>query len=135
MEKYKINEMIKKENEFNKQLDEKDKEIKKLNEDIEKFIEFAFNYELVFIQITSVDKIIKFNKIWNINDKFSDIEELIYQKYPEYKNSVNYFILGGKTIDTKKTLKENNFKRSNHIIFNTMEATMSNFYKKENKQK
>lgn len=133
MEKYKINEMIKKENEFNKQLDEKDKEIKKLNEDIEKCIEFQDNYELVFIQITSVDKIIKFNKICNINDKFSDIEELIYQKYPEYKNSENYFTCNGYTIDTKKTLKENKFKRSNYIIFNQMSKSMMDFYKKENK--
>lgn len=132
MEKYKINEMIKKENEFNKQLDEKDKEIKKLNEDIEKCIEFQDNYELIFIQITSVDKIIKFNKICNINDKFSDIEELIYQKYPEYKNPDNYFMLDGKTIDKEKTLKENKFKRSNHIIFNQMSKSMIDFYKKEN---
>ena len=50
------------------------------------------------------------------NDIFVHIEEKLYQNYPEYKETNNYFISNGKTILRFKTIKENNINNSTPVI-------------------
>ena len=38
---------------------------------------------------------------------FWEIENLFYEKFPQYKKNKNYFLAAGKVVDTYKTLKEN----------------------------
>ena len=47
------------------------------------------------------------------------IEEKLYEEYPEYKETENYFIHSGNLIKRFKTIEENNIKSGKPIILNT----------------
>jgi hypothetical protein len=53
------------------------------------------------------------------NDKFSKIEDILYEKYPNYKESDNYFIFKGNKVKRNKTLEENNIKDNDIIMLST----------------
>ena len=57
-------------------------------------------------------------------DKFSKIEDILYEKYPKYKESVNYFILNENRINKNATLEENNIKNNDTI---TLTKSISDF--------
>ena len=38
------------------------------------------------------------------------IEDIIYNKYPEYQEYDNFFLVNGKKVNRNKTLEENNIK-------------------------
>jgi len=57
-------------------------------------------------------------------DKFSKLEDKLYEKYPKYKESVNVFIANEKRIDKNATLEENNIK-NNDII--TLTKSINDF--------
>ena len=71
---------------------------------------------LIFI---SLDQNIHYSAICKNKDKFSKIESILYDKYPEYKNAKNYFIVNGHKIDISKNLDENNIKNNDIIILKT----------------
>ena len=50
---------------------------------------------------------------------FVKIEEKLYEEYPEYKETENYFINNGNVINKFKTIEENNIKTGKPIILNT----------------
>ena len=50
---------------------------------------------------------------------FVRIEEKLYEEYPEYKETENYFIYNGTVINKFKTIEENNIKSGKPIILNT----------------
>ena len=72
----------------------------------EKFI------SLIFI---STDENIHYSLICKNTDNFSEIKSLFYNKYPDYKNLNNSFMINGKKIDVTKDLKYNNI-QDNDII-------------------
>ena len=47
------------------------------------------------------------------------IENILYDKYPEYAEKENYFICNGIRINKNKTIEQNNIKYSDVIILNT----------------
>ena len=47
--------------------------------------------------------------------KFSKIEILLYEKYPKYIETENFFVVGGNKINKHKTLEQNNI-NNNDII-------------------
>jgi hypothetical protein len=47
------------------------------------------------------------------------VENILYDKYPEYIESENYFLVNGIKINKYKTMEQNNIKYSNIIILNT----------------
>ena len=51
-------------------------------------------------------------------DTFNDIEDLLYEEFPEYKNTKNYFTINGRKIDKFKTIEENKIKNSDKINLN-----------------
>jgi len=50
---------------------------------------------------------------------FVRIEEKLYEEYPEYKETNNYFLHNGSVIKRFKTVEENHIKNGKPIILNT----------------
>ena len=49
-------------------------------------------------------------------DTFAEVEERLYQKYDEFRNTNNSFAIKGRTILRFKTLKDNNIKNGDKIL-------------------
>ena len=73
------------------------------------------NKEKLIVNFISLDENIHYAINCEETDKFSKIEELLYEKYPEYKNTNNHFIINGNQIIKDKNLKDNKIK-DNDII-------------------
>ena len=58
-------------------------------------------------------------------EKFSKIEAMLYDKFPKYIESENYFFVGEKKINRNKTLVQNNI-NNNDIITLKMNDFESN---------
>jgi predicted transcriptional regulator len=58
-------------------------------------------------------------------EKFSKIEAMLYDKFPKYIESENYFFVGEKKINRNKTLEQNNI-NNNDIITLKMNDFESN---------
>ena len=100
-------------------LDMKQNEINKIKS---KFpFELSEEENLMTIIFVSCDQKIHYSVICKNTDKFTRIEHLLYEKYPEYINSENYFILNGNKINKYKTVEENNIKNSDIITLNTFD--------------
>ena len=67
------------------------------------------------IYFASNDKKIHYSILCKDTDKLEEIENKLYEKYPQYKNIVNKFLCNGNIIKNNKNLKENNIK-DNEII-------------------
>ena len=97
----------------------KDERILKLEEEFKKFKSYFLSEgeELISLIFNSHDQTIRDFKIVAKNsDKFTIIENIIYEKYPIFKETINYFIANGKKINKYHTLKENNIKNNDVII-------------------
>ena len=69
----------------------------------------------------SVDQKIKETILCQSNERFHILEGLLYEKYPQYKESENYFIVNGVKVNRFKTLKENSIKNGDKIILNIID--------------
>ena len=49
-------------------------------------------------------------------DTFAEVEERLYQKYDEFRNTNNMFTFNGRTILRFKNLKENNIRNGDKVI-------------------
>ena len=104
------------------ELELKEKEIKKLNEMISRFpFELLENEKLMTIIIISGDQTVLYSIICKNTQKFTEIEHNLYQKYPEYLESENYFLTNGKKINKYRTLEENKIKNGDIILFDVLE--------------
>ena len=81
----------------------------KIKEELKKYIPIIF---------VSVDQKVHCAFICKKTDKFNMIENLLYEKYPEYLETENYFTVNGKKINTKKSIEENNIKYGDIILLN-----------------
>ena len=77
---------------------------------------------LIFI---STDENIHYSFDCKNTDNFSEIESLLYDKYPDYKYLNKSFILHGNKIDVTKNLIYNNIKNSDII---TLEIDRNNLF-------
>ena len=66
--------------------------------------------KLISIKLISVDQKVNFSTFAKVNDKFRKIEDIVYEKYPEYQEYENFFLVNGKKVNRNKTLEENNIK-------------------------
>ena len=66
--------------------------------------------KLISIKLISVDQNINFSTYAKVNDNFRKLEEIVYDKYPEYREYENYFLVNGKRVNKNKTLEQNNIK-------------------------
>ena len=69
----------------------------------------------------SVDQKIKETIVCQSNESFHILEGILYEKYPQYKESENYFIVNGVKVNRFKTLKENNIKNGDKVVLNIID--------------
>ena len=74
----------------------------------------------ISIIIKSDDQNIEYSTICKKIDIFEDILKELYEKYPEYFEITNHFLLNGKEINIKKSLIDNNINHNDIIILKTM---------------
>ena len=92
------------------------KEQIEVNETMKDSIYKNFRKELISIIFSSTDKKINHSLICKKDDNFKVIENLLYESYPEYKQTENLFMVKGNKIDKNKTIKENNIKDNDIIV-------------------
>ena len=74
--------------------------------------------KMISVIFTSDDQKIHFSVICKNTEKFIRLEEKLYNDYPEYSETNNYFVVNGNRIQKFKTLEENNIRNSDIIILN-----------------
>ena len=116
----KLNQKSLKISELNENIKEKDKLIKEYKSKISNFpFEISSGEKLISIIFISFDESIVFPILCKNTDIFSFIEKKFYEKYSEYKNLDNDFLLNGKRINGNISIDENNIKNNDIItIFN-----------------
>ena len=96
--------------------------IEELNLEKDKVKELAdIENQILAINFISVDQKVHYPMACKKDDKFSQIEEKLFNEYPNYKNCNTFFTTNGKIIDREKTLKENGIKTGDTIILNLNE--------------
>ena len=76
------------------------------------YYNLADNEKLISIKFISVNQDIDFTVIAKNTDVFSKIEKMLYDKYPKYLESENYFLVSGIKINKQKTLEQNKIKNN-----------------------
>ena len=76
---------------------------------------FSEGEKLISINFASLEQDIDYSIIIKNTEIFSKIEIMLYNKYPKYTETENYFLVGGNRINRHKTLEKNNIK-NNDII-------------------
>jgi len=79
------------------------------------YYNFSPNEKLISIKFISIYQDIDFTIITKNSDKFSKIENLLYDKYPKYKDFENYFLVNGNKINRNRTFEENKI-RNNDVL-------------------
>ena len=97
----------------------KNKEMNELKSNIP--FQLLKDEKLMTIIFNSVDQRIHHSFICKNTDPFSKIEKLLYDKYPEYKETENFFLINGKKINRFKTFDENKIKDSDIITLNQID--------------
>ena len=83
---------------------------------ISKFpVKLSEGEQLLSVIFVSSDQKIHYSTICKNTDNFSKIENMLYEVYPEYKKSENYFFVNEKKINKYKNLDFNKIK-NNDII-------------------
>ena len=96
----------------------KKKDIKELENEIKLFksyCKFSQEEKLISIKFISANKKINFNIIAKNTDKFLKIEVILYEKYPKYANSKNFFLVNGNRINRNRSLQDNKIKNNDVI--------------------
>ena len=85
------------------------KRIKDLEKEIGKYKAYFLlpGEKLISIKFISIDKKIDFDIFAKKTDNFTKLECLLYDNYPKYKDTENYFLINGKKINKYRTLEEN----------------------------
>ena len=113
-----LNEIIKENISYDKTKENKITELIELKNEIKLFrayCNFSSNEKLISIKFISINQDIDFTVITKNTDDFKKIENMLYEKYPKYKNSKNYFEVNESEINRNKTLEENKI-RNNDIL-------------------
>ena len=99
-----------------RELREKEKEIKILKSALP--FEIKQGEKLMSIIFISVDQKIHHSFICKNTDIFTNLEKSLYDVFPEYGESENYFLLNGGKINKYKSLEYNKIKDSDIITLN-----------------
>ena len=91
--------------------------IDELKDELSRYpLELSKGEKLISVIFTSSDKMILYSAISKNTEKFIKLEEKLYNNYPEYSKSDNYFMVNGNIINKINTLDENKIKDSDNII-------------------
>ena len=97
-------------------LEGKEKEIKEIKSRFQ--FELSEGEKLISIIMVLTNQKIHISFICKNTDKFTKVEYLLYEIYPEYMETDNYFIHNGNKINKYKSLEENKIKNSDIITLN-----------------
>lgn len=119
-----INNLRKETENKNKKLDELNKIINDTNNELNrlkiefnnKLKEFQPGEDFIAILFTSNDKKLTYCFPCKTSTLFIKLEEKLYEEFPEYKETENYFLVNGEKVKRFKTLKENNIKNGKPVI-------------------
>ena len=101
---------------------ESEKEVKEIKLKLSRFpFELNEGEKLLCIIFTSCDQNINCPIICKNTEKFNVVENRLYEKFPEYKESENYFTFEGTKINKYVTLDENKIKDGDNILLNVIE--------------
>mgnify|MGYP006873003521 CR=1 FL=1 len=81
-----------------------------------KYYNFSEGEKLISIKFISGEQDINYPIIAKNTEKFIRLEYFLYEKYPKYMETVNYFLAGGKKINRNKTLEQNNLSVAAEIL-------------------
>jgi hypothetical protein len=103
---------------------DKDITIKQLYKDMDELkkqlslypFELSKGEKLISVIFSSLDENILYSIICKNTEKFSKLEEKLYNDYPEYSKFDNYFMYNGNRVNKMKTLDENKIKNGSVII-------------------
>ena len=70
------------------------------------------------LRFKSGDNLIDYSIICNRSQLFVDIEKKLYEEYPNYKETQNYFLCNANVIKRFKTIGENNLRDNDVLILN-----------------
>ena len=109
--------------ENNKNLLENMNEHKKVVNALKKGISFELDKDekLMCIIFISTDQKVHYPIICKNKQKFNEVENLLYEKFPEYKDSENFFLIKGHKIIKSMTLEENNIENGEIITMTVFE--------------
>ena len=97
-----------------KEINEKEKELKEYKS------RFPFQLlegeKIISVIFFSIDEKINFSVICKNNEKFFNIENKLYMKYPELIDNENDFLIKGKKVNRFKNLEENNIYDGDTIL-------------------
>ena len=83
--------------------------------------ELSEGEKLISVIFTSSDQKIHCSIICKNTDKFITLETKLYNDYPEYSETDNFFMANGSRVSKFKTLDQNKIKNSDNIILNKNE--------------
>ena len=110
------NEKIKKLEQIN---NNQKKEIKELES--ENPYKLKKNEKLITIIFAPSNQKFHYSLICKNTQKFAFVEQELYDIFPDYKDTENYFLVNGIKINRNKTIEENNIKFSDIIIINKID--------------
>ena len=79
------------------------------------YYNFSEGEKLISIKFISSEQDIDYSLITKNTEKFHKIEGILYEKYPKYMETNNYFLVGGNRINRNKTIEQNNIKNNDVI--------------------
>ena len=74
--------------------------------------------KMISVIFRNIEKDIIYSIICKDTDIFAKIEMQLYEKYPEFRESENFFIANGTIINKYKSLKENGIKDNDILLLN-----------------
>ena len=68
------------------------------------------NNENISIKFISTDQVVNCNITCSKNNTFAEIEEKLYQRYPQYRATNNNFLANGNIVSKLRTIAQNGIK-------------------------
>ena len=99
--------------ELMKKIETKENEIKEIKSRYP--IELQKGEKLLSVIFKSINQKILYSIICKNTDKFSKVEDKLYEQYPKYLENENFFIANGIKVNRFKTIEENGIKNSDTI--------------------
>ena len=100
---------------INKDIEIKDLKNKLINYENSK--QYDDKYNTICVNFVSADGKLDYKIKCSKNDIFAKIEDELYKKYDEYRQTDNIFFVNGNKVLRFKTISENNIKDGDKIIF------------------
>ena len=77
--------------------------------------------DLITVKFQSFDLKISYSINCKSTDNFSKLEHLLYEEYPKYRETENYFLCNGIKINKNKTVEENKIRNNDTIVLAQLE--------------